>query len=375
MEQKQDAWCSDVRALVAERLPIGALVVDREERIQWANDELARLFGCAATELLGSSFSRRFEMRPVAEQTRDVSSGAAPQQRRAVTRVQAKHEDGSTFPCDMMTTQFDYHGVELTSVILWDATQQCRMEQERDAFQRQINVINRLEAAQFLAGSILHDFNNILTAIYGHAARALDASDGLEIRDALESVLQASGRATTLIARLRGTRRSEPVAEPKEGVLTQFVSVTHEALGLLRGALPSRIHMEWFLHPATPRIPAADTDLHQLVMNLGMNAAEAMSSQGGLLRVTLEPESSTVRENAPQRFAKLCVSDTGHGMDAATLERAFEPFFSTKAREGSGGLGLSVVRQIVERLGGTISVETAPGKGTAFCVRLPAGLE
>ncbi|MGC4063253.1 MAG: ATP-binding protein [Polyangiaceae bacterium] len=375
MEHNHDLRCSDLRALVAERLPVGALVVDIEERIQWANIEIARLLGYEPSDLVGSNLTRLFETSPASESPDTGRSSPMVSANQQTTPVRARHKNGSTFAADIMATPIEYHGVELMSVTLWNATERRRMEQDFEAFHRQNNVINRLEAAQFLAGSILHDFNNILTAIHGHAERALEGSDRLEVRDALESVLQASGRATTLIARLSGTRRSDPVSAPKERVLTQFTSVAHEALGLLRGALPSRIRMEWFLHPSTPKVAATDTDLHQLVMNLGINAAEAMSAHGGLLRVTLEPESTSQRETSPRKYVKLCVSDTGHGMDAATLERAFEPFFSTKAREGSGGLGLSVVRQIVERLGGTISVETAPGKGTAFCVRLPVGTE
>jgi PAS domain S-box-containing protein len=374
MEHHRNPQCHDIRVLVAEMLPLGALVVDSDERVQWANAEVARLLGYTQDELVGSHLLRLLDANSLSDSRRDVGSAEVTLGGRTFTRVQARRKDGSSILVDLTATPLDYQGIQLTCLAVRDATATNKMEVDYEAFHRQINVINRLEAAQFLTGSILHDFNNILTAIYGHAGRALEATESSEVRESLESVLQASGRATKLIARLRGPRRSDPACGPTAEDSTQFVTVTHEALGLLRGAIPQRIRMEWFLHPSTPTVPATETDLHQLVMNLGMNAAEAMSAQGGLLRVTLEPESAPNPDKSTA-YAKLCVSDTGHGMDSATLERAFEPFFSTKTREDSGGLGLSVVRQLVERLGGTISVETAPGRGTAFCVRLPANAD
>lgn len=373
--------CDNLLAHVAESTPVALIVIDENRRVQWCNSEAVALLGYSASELTSSDFASLVDIKAEAphgvvpsEPTIAFDAGASTLRNVGT----AKSKDQRLVPVKLVSLPFEHNGRTMTLLAIHDVTEGQYLERENAALHRQLSALNGLESAQFLTSSILHDFNNILQAILGNVGRAIESTVDTENRKALEAVIQATQRGSTLVRRLRGTSQHGFIGEGPQESPVPFVGIVHEALGLLRGALPAEIRLEWSLNPATPTVSASEIDLHQVVMNLGINAAEAMQAQGGLLRVTLEPEigalagTGMLPDVCHKQYAKLCVRDSGLGMDELTLKRAFEPFFSTKPKGRSSGLGLAVVRRIVERLGGDISVQTELGSGTAFCVRLPA---
>jgi signal transduction histidine kinase/CheY-like chemotaxis protein len=230
----------------------------------------------------------------------------------------------------------------------------------------------RIQSLGTLAGGIAHDFNNVLTAILGNteiAARSLP--DDAPAQRSLRHIAQAGARASDLVGRILMFSRHQ---QPQRSLVT-LRGVVEEALRLMRSTLPATIRIECTCAADAPAVLADPTQVFQVVMNLGTNAAHAIGRHGGRLTVRLEAvvlEPDVVPPGLrPGRHARLTVTDTGCGMDAATLERIFEPFFTTKPVGEGTGLGLSVVYGIVKNHEGAITVESRPGEGTTFRLYLP----
>ncbi len=245
---------------------------------------------------------------------------------------------------------------------------------EKAKLKDQIVLAQRMESLGTLAGGIAHDFNNVLTAIVGHldlAMRELPRDHAAYKR--LEVVDRATDRAADLVNQILTFSRKR---EAKR-VAIPLAPVVREALRLLRATLPRMIAIEERLPAEEFPVLADASQIHQIVMNLGTNAAHAMGSHGTLAvslePVVVEPDAQAPRPALPPgRYMRLTVSDDGCGMDAATLERIYDPFFTTKPPGEGTGLGLSVVHGIVEDHGGVIDVTSRPGAGTTFVIHLPA---
>jgi PAS domain S-box-containing protein len=231
----------------------------------------------------------------------------------------------------------------------------------------------KMESIGQLAGGIAHDFNNILTAIVGNLELAkLDAAGQPGILESLENISSACQRATDLVRQiLTFSRKSRPEREP---IILNDVVI--EALKLLRASVPATIRIQTEL-TETPAVLANRTAIHQLIMNLGTNAWQAMHNQTGVLKVEMnvlevdEDFAQTHPELCPGPYVQLSVSDTGCGMDRATLEHIFEPFFTTKRVGEGSGLGLAVVHGIMKSHDGGIFVYSQPGEGTRFHLYFP----
>nr|WP_240979029.1 ATP-binding protein [Longimicrobium terrae] len=251
------------------------------------------------------------------------------------------------------------------------------VEQRRQAVEEQLRQAQKMDALGTLAGGVAHDFNNILTAIHGYGELALlEARPGGEQRESIDEILKACVRARDLVRRIllfsRGQQSSRDVMP--------LGPVVEEALQLLRATLPRSIEIRSHATPHPPPVRADATQMHQVMMNLGTNAAYAMREQGGVLSVELgviDVETAAAgfaAELKPGRYLRLTVTDTGCGMRPEIRERLFEPFFTTKGHAGTG-LGLSVVHGIVRDHGGSISVTSEPGEGSRFDIHLPAAPE
>ena len=233
----------------------------------------------------------------------------------------------------------------------------------------------KMEAIGTLAGGIAHDFNNILVPILGYGELALSRiTPDNPLTSDLQQITTAALRAKDLVQQILAFSRQAP----QERRPLRPHLVIKEALKLLRASLPTTIEIREEIATDCGTILADPTQLHQIVMNLCTNAYQAMRESGGILgvrlfKVTIGEKNSKVADSdlLPGNYVQLEVSDTGYGMRRETMERIFEPYFTTKDKGQGTGLGLSVVHGIVKGYQGQVSVYSEPGKGTCFHVYLP----
>ena len=254
---------------------------------------------------------------------------------------------------------------------------------ERRALEQQLQQAQKFEAIGQLAGGISHDFNNVIGAILGWAELGEEqaASNDARLATYFKKIHAQCDRVTALVRQLLAFARRQ-ILEPRNLSLNQSVQ---DVLNLLDKVIGKDIEIHTILADDLAVVRADPTQIEQVLMNLCINSRDAMPKGGRLSIETHNAEfsnetcakCSTVEEcrrNAgrqPGRFVRLCVSDTGIGMDAAVRERIFEPFFTTKGTGKGTGLGLSTVYGIVKQHGGFIQVESEPGRGSRFCIFLP----
>jgi PAS domain S-box-containing protein len=254
-----------------------------------------------------------------------------------------------------------------------DITARKNAEAEKERLEMQLRQSQKLEAMGTLAGGIAHDFNNILGAILGYGELAQKAApEGGAVRRYLDNVMQAGGRAKALVERILAFSRS---GLGERGPIN-VQAVIEETLELLSASLPAGVSLTRRLDAGDAAIVGDATQLHQVAMNLGTNALQAMEN-GGVLEVILDRADVELGRRlshgnlSPGPYVRLRVSDTGSGIAPEVLDRMFDPFFTTKGVGEGTGLGLSLVHGIVTDLGGVIDVRTAIGRGTTFTVWLP----
>ena len=245
---------------------------------------------------------------------------------------------------------------------------------ERKKTEEHLVRVQKLEALGTLAGGIAHDFNNILAGIIGFTEMVLeDVNPDSPEYKRLELALKGANRGRDLVRQILAFSR-QSLPDRKTVVLSQSVE---EGLKLLRPALPSTIEIVSRRLTEDDMVLADAAQIHQILMNLCMNASHAMREKGGVLNISISETSLSDSDPAPVpgmrpgEYVVLKVSDTGCGMDPATLERIFDPFFTTKEQGEGTGLGLSVVHGIVKSHDGYITVESERGKGSTFYVYLP----
>ena len=233
--------------------------------------------------------------------------------------------------------------------------------------------MSKMEAVGRLAGGVAHDFNNLLTAILGYANLVLDELEtDHPSRADVEQIHRAAQSAATLTRQLLAFSRRQ-VLQPEILDLNQVVSSIES---LLKRLIGDRVRLVTELAPSVGRINADQAQLEQVLMNLALNARDAMESGGELSIATRDvivtPE--IARQNRgliPGEYVLLLVTDTGPGMDAHVVAHLFEPFFTTKKRGQGTGLGLATVYGIIKQSGGYIGVDTRLGEGTTFRIYLP----
>ncbi len=240
--------------------------------------------------------------------------------------------------------------------------------------QRRLLQAQKMEAVGTLAGGIAHDFNNQLTVMLSNARYALrEAEPDSEVQQALGDLTRAAEHCAQLTRSLLAFSRRTPVAEASLAI----GAVLNEAEELLRPLIPSSIRLEVHVSDAALRISADPTQLQQVLVNLVVNARDAMARDGGRLDVTARAiflsRADAARLGLPKagHYAEFAVSDTGDGMDEAVQARVFEPFYTTKPVGEGTGLGLATAYGIIEQCGGVIVVESVPGRGSTFRVMLP----
>lgn len=244
---------------------------------------------------------------------------------------------------------------------------------ERKRLENQLRQAQKMDAIGQLAGGVAHDFNNILTVIHGHLGLLLAAPElSPEMRESLNELSTASDRAGHLTRQLLTFSRRQPFQMRS----LDLKHVVEDVSKLLRRLLGEHIDMRFNYAPAPIGVEGDAGMMEQIVLNLAINARDAMP-QGGQLVISaavLDVDEAYAQDHAgayPGRFACLTVSDTGCGMDEATLKRIYEPFFTTKEIGKGTGLGLATVYGVIQQHRGWIEVTSTPGKGTTFRVLLP----
>jgi signal transduction histidine kinase len=244
--------------------------------------------------------------------------------------------------------------------------------EERKAIERQLQQSQKMEAIGRLAGGIAHDFNNLLTAILGFSGLAIDclATKG-DVRFELDQVKQAAERAARFTKQLLAFSRQQ-VLSPR---LIDPVDVVEMIAPMLRHLMGESVHLETSGNAAGARVRVDPGQFEQVVMNLAINARDAMPAGGTLRidtsRVELDAVAATGLQLAPGSYVAVSVTDSGTGMDDAVRARIFEPFFTTKPPGAGTGLGLSTVYGILQQSGGSIAVESTIDHGSTFTVFLP----
>jgi two-component system, cell cycle sensor histidine kinase and response regulator CckA len=281
---------------------------------------------------------------------------------------------GQRISVEIRTRMFTFRGAPAVIALVRDITERRRSEDEKDRLQAQLLQSQKMEAIGRLAGGVAHDFNNLLTGILAYSELARDELDpSSEVAEYLLGIKEAVKQCSALTAQILAFSR-------KQMLTIEIVDVNALILSagrMLRRIIGEDVEIMTMLQPDLARVRADNAQLQQILVNLAVNARDAMP-HGGIL--TVETTNAVVSDPAVQESCEICggdcvvisVSDTGHGMDGETLSHVFEPFFTTKQLGRGTGLGLATVYGIVKQHGGHIDVRSTPGAGTVFRVFLPS---
>jgi PAS domain S-box-containing protein len=348
--------------------PVGIALTDPENgKISFVNPAACRILGRSIDTLIGCDPASitRSEDSGIARAAIDRARlPAAPAQQLTVRAITG---DGIAIELELLTTAIaDEASAQPISLILFqDVGERRRME-------AQLRQSEKMQAVGLLAGGIAHDFNNILSGISGFAELARRRHPPEPVASHLDQIVAAADRAKTLVQQILTFSKGVPGDRGP----VHLQSTVREVLNLLRATLPSSVEMIVDLSPDVRPVLADPGRIHQVVMNLCGNAVQAMTDQGEL-HIALDQITLTTAQHGrlgtlrPGIYARLIVRDNGCGMDERTLERIFEPFYTTKGPQAGTGLGLAVVWGVVESHGGDIQVESTPGRSTTFRILLP----
>jgi PAS domain S-box-containing protein len=344
--------------LILDSTGEGLLGLDRERRITFANPAALRALGYEAGELLGRSFG-------------DLVVEEAPADRRAEASGVLVRKDGRRFPAEYVTTPIHDGGAVVGAVV------SVRDVSDRRRLEDQLRHAQKMEAVGQLAGGVAHDFNNLLTAILSFARFVkADLGDDHPSGPDVDEILSSGERAATLTRQLLAFSRRQ-VLEPRTLDLADVVRGVEK---MLRRLIGEDIALETRIDPRAGKVRADPGHVEQVILNLAVNARDAMPDGGRLLIEVAdvppeEPEVLADPSLPAGPLVRIAMADTGIGMDEATQARIFEPFFTTKPAGKGTGLGLSTVYGIVRQSGGAVRVKSAPGRGTTFHVYLPRASE
>jgi PAS domain S-box-containing protein len=356
---------------LVEGAPDAILVADGM-RILYANPRAVRMFGAAAPEdLVGHSLLERTlpeEHESMQRRSLDMEAGRpVPMMERRYLRM-----NGEAFWVDVSAQWIEYNQRPASVLFYRDITAARRAEEERARLEEQLRQAQKMESVGRLAGGVAHDFNNYLTVINGYCEMLLAGPDvGPDVRESLQEIRAAGARAASVTQQLLMFSRKQ-IAAPQ---VLNLNSVVTDAGQLLRRLIGEHIDIVTRLHNAPGNVLADPSQLGQVLMNLVINARDAMPDGG---RITIEtgqmelaPEAASLHAVRPGPYSLLSVADTGLGMSPEVQEKIFEPFFTTKGTGTGTGLGLSTVYGIVRHAGGWIDLRSTPGEGSRFDVRLP----
>lgn len=357
-------------------VPDAIVGVGGDGRIVLVNPQAEELFGYSRDELIGETLEML-----VPNRFRDVHAShrtaylEEPKTRPMGAGVElfAVRRDGGEFPVEISLSSMELEGEQIATAAVRDISERAESERER-ALQQQLDRARRLESVGQLAGGIAHDFNNILSVIMNYAEFVSDeVKSNPRAHEDVGEIRRAAERAANLTRQLLIFSRRD-VVTPEVLDLTELVA---QLENLLRRALGEQVELSVVVPDALWAIEADPGQMEQVLVNLAVNARDAMPTGG---RLVIEAENAELDdeyaymhpETSPGRYVRLKVSDTGIGMDPDTVDRVFEPFYTTKS-EGTG-LGLATVYGIVTGTGGRIDIYSEPQIGTTVKIHIPATL-
>ena len=380
-----------------ETIPDAIIGVDSTGRITFVNAEVEQLFGYQRDELIGEPVEILVPegFRDLHREDRTVYLQNPKPRPMGALQLAGQRKDGSQFRAEISLSAFQTDRGLIVSAAVRDVTERVRADAERERYRadadrdriaaRMIQA-QRLESLGLLAGGVAHDFNNLIGAIRNYAAfiaKTASVPGDATGRERWASVLhdarqieQASERATGLTRQLLIFGRRDRV-QPQALILSDVIVGLED---LLRRTLGEHIELATAFPPDLAPVFADPGQIEQILVNLAVNARDAMP-KGGQLRVDLcnidvdQYYSAAHPPLAAGPYVRLQISDTGSGMDRATIDRAFEPFFTTKPKGEGTGLGLATVYGIVTQAGGSVHIYSEPDRGTTFSILLPVSDE
>ncbi|WP_300669134.1 PAS domain-containing sensor histidine kinase [Desulfoluna sp.] len=350
----------------------GIWVIDVESVTTMVNPSMARMLGYCEEEMVGKVLFDFMDAQAREQATENIMRRNGELGEYA--RFEFIRKDGVRVYTTMHSApMYDEHGRYAGAIAgIIDVTQRKKAEEERTQLENHLIQVQKMEAIGTLAGGIAHDFNNILSVVVGFSELACeDARQGSVQLENLGEVLSAARRARDLVSQiLIFARQGDVEVRP-----VRFSTILKEAVRFLRSTLPSSIEITTRII-SDANVMADPTQLHQIIMNLGTNAAHAMGDKGHLTlcleeKTLGEREVRHAPEAKPGRFLRLRVSDTGCGIVSSLVASIFNPYFTTKDKGEGTGLGLSVVKGIVDQMKGMIEVVTVLGEGSSFDVFVP----
>jgi PAS domain S-box-containing protein len=346
--------------LLADNARDLVVTFDLKGALSYASPACETMFGYTPEEMVGRHFSEMLASgsreRACAEFQKRTLQAAPRKVVLPLFEYECRRKDGTTFWGELRASRAGDNAIQ---GVLRDISDRRAAEAQRSELENQLQQAERLKAIGQLAGGIAHDFNNQLAGIMGYAELLkVNRPDDSLVREYADGVLSPARRAADLTGKLlafarRGQYRREQV---------DLHAIIREVLSLLQRSIDKSITVVESLTAERSTVIGDPTLLQSAVLNVALNARDAMPNGGTLELLTEQDGASGIR---------LQVKDTGHGMDAETLRRAFEPFFTTKAVGRGTGMGLPAVQGTVQQHGGTIELESAPGQGTTVSIRLP----
>ena len=357
---------------IIETAPDAIITIDERGIVQSFSGAAEKLFGYAAGEVIGRNVKMLMPSPHHENHDAYLARYLRTGEKRIIgigREVEARRKDGSVFPMELAVGEVKLGSTHIFTGFIRDLSARAGLEQE-------LRHAQKMEAIGQLTGGVAHDFNNLITVITGNLEMLEQRLDRAEDREILGEVREAAELGAKLASRLLAFGRRQPL-NPRPIDLSAHAAGLSE---LLRRSLGEMIRIETRLAPDLPLTLADPGQVENVLLNLAINARDAMPEGG---RLIIQTESAEIDADyaalelglRPGPYVLLAVTDTGHGMSPEVLERAFEPFFTTKGAGIGSGLGLSMVYGFVKQSGGHVRLYSEPRRGTTVRIYLPASGE